>query len=443
MRTTTGPAPGHSPGLRPGLHASAALLTDQYELTMLQAALSSGAAHRRAVFEVFARRLPGGRRYGVVAGVDRILDALEGFQFGEEDLAFLREAGIVDEGTLEFLAGYRFSGNVYGYREGEAFFPGSPIMVVEGTFAEAVVLETVILSILNHDCAIAAAASRMVRAAGGRPLIEMGSRRTHELAAVAAARAAYLCGFSSTSNLMAGRRYGVPTAGTAAHAFVLLHDSEEDAFRAQLESLGLGTTLLVDTYDVDKAVRTAVELAGPGLGAVRIDSGDLGVAAMEVRRTLDAFGADRTGIVVTGDLDEFAIAALAAAPVDAYGVGTALVTGSGHPTASLVYKLVAREDAAGALEPVAKRSVGKPSKGGRKWAYRRTTRGTATGEIVTGAPEDSAGRPLLAELVRDGLIVGREPLEAARERHRATLAELPQEAHSLSPADPAVPTIFN
>ncbi|GII56351.1 nicotinate phosphoribosyltransferase [Planotetraspora thailandica] len=418
-----------------------ALLTDQYELTMLQAALAAGTARRRAVFEVFARRLPGGRRYGVVSGTGRVLDALESFRFAPDDLEFL--SGIVDEPTLAFLADYRFSGNVYGYREGEAYFPGSPIMVVEGTFAEAVILETVVLSILNHDCAIASAASRMSHAAGGRPLIEMGSRRTHELAAVAAARSAYLCGFSSTSNLMAGRTYGLPTAGTAAHAFILLHDSEEDAFRAQLQSLGQDTTLLVDTYDVAKAVRTAVELAGPDLGAVRIDSGDLAAAALDVRKTLDAFGASKTRIIVTGDLDEFAIAALAAAPVDGYGVGTALVTGSGHPTANLVYKLVAREDASGRLQPVAKRSVGKPSKGGRKWAYRSVTKATATAEIVTCAPAEGEGRALLAELVRDGQVVGREPLDAARERHQATLAELPPSAHSLSDGDPAIPTVFS
>ena len=221
-----------------------ALLTDRYELTMLQAALASGAAHRRTVFEVFARSLPQGRRYGVVAGVDRVLDAIEDFRFDEDTLEFLRSARVVDERTLEYLASYRFSGDVYGYREGEVFFPGSPILVVEGTFAEAVLLETVVLSILNHDCAVAAAASRMVHAAGRRPLIEMGSRRTHEHAAVAAARAAYLCGFASTSNLMAERRYGIPSAGTAAHAFTLVHDSEKEAFRGQLESLGYGTTLL-------------------------------------------------------------------------------------------------------------------------------------------------------------------------------------------------------
>ncbi|MFI7616871.1 nicotinate phosphoribosyltransferase [Nonomuraea terrae] len=423
---------------------STALLTDHYELTMLQAALRSGAAHRRAVFEVFARHLPGGRRYGVVAGTGRVLDELERFRFGEEELTFLREHHVVDEATLAFLADYRFSGNIYGYREGDLYFPASPIMVVEGTFAEAVLLETIVLSILNHDCAIASAASRMTNAAGKRPLIEMGSRRTHENAAVAAARAAYIAGFSSTSNLMAGHMYGIPTAGTAAHAFTLLHDSERTAFEAQIASLGPDTTLLVDTYDVADAVRTAVELAGPKLGAVRIDSGDLAAAAQEVREQLDALGAFNTRILVTSDLDEYAIAALAAAPVDGYGVGTSLVTGSGVPTAALVYKLVARETATGKLEAVAKRSVGKPSRGGRKQAYRLLDEaGQAETELITtGGLVPEGGAPLLHELVREGVAIGREPLSAARERHAAAVATLPLEALHLGRGYAAIPTEF-
>ncbi|MFB9892997.1 nicotinate phosphoribosyltransferase [Planobispora takensis] len=424
---------------------STALLTDHYELTMVQAALRSGAASRRAVFEVFARRLPGARRYGVVAGTGRVLDALESFRFGDDELAFLRDNRVVDAPTLDFLASYRFRGRVYGYREGECYFPGSPIMTVEGTFAEAVLLETLILSILNHDCAIATAASRMAHAAGTRPIIEMGSRRTHESSAVAAARAAYLCGFAATSNLMAGHVYGVPTTGTAAHAFTLLHDSEEEAFRAQLDSLGAGTTLLVDTYDVAQAVRTAVELAGPDLGAIRLDSGDLGEAAHEVRAQLDALGAHRTRILVTGDLDEHAIAALAAAPVDGYGVGTSLVTGSGSPTAALVYKLVAREDASGDMRAVAKKSVGKPSRGGRKNAFRRFDEtGTAISEVVTVSeirPPDS--RPLQVMLADGGEAVGREKLDDSRAWHREAFGELPSTAHQLSRGDVALPTVFD
>jgi nicotinate phosphoribosyltransferase len=436
-----------------------ALLTDHYELTMLQAALRSGAASRRAVFEVFARHLPHGRRYGVVAGTGRLLDALERFRFGADELSFLRENQIVDEATLQYLSSYRFSGNIWGYAEGDVYFPGSPILVVEGTFAESVLLETVALSILNHDCAVASAASRMVTAAGGpgpngRPLIEMGSRRTHERAAVAAARAAYITGFASTSNLRARYEYGVPSGGTSAHAFTLVHDSERESFAAQLASLGAETTLLVDTYNVEQAVRAAVAEAGPSLGAVRIDSGDLPALAVSVRALLDSLGANSTRIILTGDLDEYSIAGLAVAPVDGYGVGTSLVTGSGAPTAALVYKLVARSDTpladgepAGpaALRPVAKRSVGKPGVGGRKWAVReRSTTGDAVTErIWLNEPDPRpADRVLLQELVKDGKVVGREPLADARARHATVLAELPGYALQLSRGYPAIPTVF-
>jgi nicotinate phosphoribosyltransferase len=426
--------------------STTALLTDRYELTMVRGALAGDTAARRAVFEVFARHLPAGRRYGVVAGIGRLLDALEEFRFDDPTLEFLTSHGIVDEPTASWLSSYRFSGNVWGYGEGDLYFPGSPILVVEAGFAEAVILETLVLSILNHDTAIASAASRMVHAASGRPIIEMGSRRTHEMAGVAAARAAYIAGFTTTSNLEAGRSYGVPTAGTSAHAFTLLHDSERHAFRAQLDALGRDTTLLVDTYDVARAVAMAVELAGPELGAVRLDSGDLAETAHEVRAQLDALGASKTWIIVTGDLDEYSIAGLASAPVDGYGVGTSLVTGSGAPTAALVYKLVARtESPEGPLRPVAKRSVGKPSRGGRKWALRHLgDDGKAIAEVVTtGEPDPGPyDRSLLRPLVGDGEIIGREPLAEARARHERALAELPPRAFQLSRGDPAVPTDF-
>ena len=425
---------------------SSALLTDHYELTMLQAALRSGAAHRRCVFEVFARRLPPGRRYGVVAGTGRLLDAIEAFAFDEPALAHLERAGVVDDVTLTWLREHRFTGSVWGYAEGDAFFAGSPVLVVEGTFAEAVLLETLVLSVLNHDCAVAAAASRMTAAAGSRPCIEMGSRRTHEQAAVAAARAAYVAGFAATSNLEAGRRHAVPTTGTSAHAFTMLHDDERAAFTAQVASLGVGTTLLVDTYDVATAVRTAVEVAGPGVGAVRLDSGDLLAQARQVRSQLDELGATGTRIIVTSDLDEHAIAALAAAPVDGYGVGTSLVTGSGAPTAGLVYKLVAREAADGSMVGVAKRSADKVSIAGRKWALRqRDADGRARAEVIgVGAPptDDGDDRPLLTELVVAGRVVGREPLSAARERHLAARAELPPSALQLSRGEPVIPTVY-
>src|SRR5688500_16542556 len=244
---------------------STALFTDRYELTMAAASLTDGTAQRHCVCEVFARRLPEGRRYGVVAGTGRLLESIERFRFGEQELAMLE--GVVDDDTLAWLAEYRFSGDIDGYPEGELYFPGSPILTVTGTFVDAVLLETLVLSILNHDSAVASAAARMVTAAAGRPIIEMGSRRTHEAAAVASARAAYLAGFSTTSNLEAERRHGIPTAGTAAHAWILLHDDELTACRAQVAALGPKTTLLVDTYDIRHGIELAIEAAGPELGA--------------------------------------------------------------------------------------------------------------------------------------------------------------------------------
>jgi len=425
---------------------STALLTDHYELTMLSAALRDGTAGRRSVFEAFGRRLPDGRRYGVVAGTGRLLDALADFRFGDAELAFLRERKVVDEPTLEWLASYRFTGDIWGYAEGEVYFPGSPMLIIESTFAEAVVLETLVLSILNHDTAIASAASRMTAAAEDRPCIEMGSRRTHEEAAIAAARAAYIAGFTTTSNLEAGRRYGVPTTGTAAHAFTLLHDDERAAFQSQVDTFGTDTTLLVDTYDVTNAVKLAIEIAGPGLGAVRLDSGDLLQQAREVREQLDSLGATGTKIVVTSDLDEFAIAALQAGPVDGYGVGTQLVTGSGAPTAGLVYKLVAREDSSGELLGVAKKSKDKTSIGGRKYAMRRRDpQGIAEAEVIgIGAAPASDGddRALLVPLVERGERVFTGTLDDARKRHTTSREELPPTARQMSRGEPVIPTLY-
>nr|WP_281496842.1 nicotinate phosphoribosyltransferase [Ornithinimicrobium sp. F0845] len=422
------------------------LLTDHYELTMVQAALAGGHAERRCVFEAFARRLPEGRRYGVVAGTGRFLESLADFTFEEEEITFLRDTGVVNEQTLEWLASYRFTGDIWGYAEGECYFPGSPLLIVESTFAEGVILETLALSILNYDSAVAAAASRMTATAGERPCIEMGSRRTHEGSAVAAARAAYIAGFGSTSNLEAGRTHGIPTLGTAAHSFTLLHDSEREAFAAQLTGLGLNTTLLVDTYDVTAAVELAVELAGPELGGVRLDSGDLVSQAHEVRAQLDALGATDTKIVVTSDLDEFAIAALQAAPVDAYGVGTRVVTGSGAPAAGLVYKLVAREGADGELVGVAKESQDKGSVGGRKHALRRRNiTGVAHEErigIGVAPQDDGDDRDLLVQLVRAGEVIVPTDARTAREHHVRSRTELPTKGLRLSHGDPAVRTVF-
>ncbi len=434
---------------------STALLTDRYELTMLDAALRDGTAHRRCVFELFGRRLSGGRRFGVLAGTGRLLSLLRAFRFGDDELRFLRDERVVDAATLTFLEGYRFTGSIMGYQEGELYYPGSPLLTVEGTFAEAVVLETLALSVLNHDSAVATAAARMSVAAGDRPLAEMGSRRAGESSAVAAARAAYIAGFGATSNLEAGRTWGIPTMGTAAHSWTLLHDTEEDAFRAQIAALGVGTTLLVDTYDIRTGVETAIRVAGTELGGVRIDSGDLPTVAAQVRAQLDELGATATRITVTSDLDEYAIAALAASPVDAYGVGTSVVTGSGTPTAGMVYKLVARQDAAGGWVGVAKASTDKASKGGRKAAFRTLDAGTATSELIVvsdgfealgTASSHQDARPLQVPLVVDGETdaahEGPAGVDAARAHHLRVREELPVRALGLSRADPAIPTVY-
>ena len=430
--------------------ATTSLLTDHYELTMLQAALASGTAHRRCTFEVFTRRLPAGRRYGVLAGTGRFLEGLQSFRFDDEDLSFLASRNVVNAQTLKYLESFRFTGNIRGYVEGEIFFPHSPVVQVEATFAEACVLETYLLSILNYDSAVASAASRMTAAAGHRPCIEMGSRRAHERAAVSAARAAAIAGFTATSNLEAGRRYGLHTLGTSAHAFTLLYDSEREAFEAQLQSLGARTTLLADTYDVENAVRLGVELAGEELGGIRLDSGDLVASAQRVRELLDSLGNHNTKITVTSDLDEYAIASLAAAPVDSYGVGTRLVTGSGAPTSAMVYKLVERENTAGELEPVAKTSAGKRSLGGAKQAARRhNSLGIATAELI-GTGNNPAALENTRDLIRDFVVsgellpgfTGEEAVRNATERHSASLAELPESARRLSEGEPVIPTEF-
>jgi nicotinate phosphoribosyltransferase len=419
---------------------STGLLTDRYELTMLDAALRDATALRQCVFEVFARRLPDGRRYGVVAGMPRLIEAVCDFTFDEATVGWLHDQGVISDDAAAFLAGYRFRGDIDGYPEGELYFPYSPILTVSGTFAEAVVLETVTLSILNHDSAIASAAARMVSAAEGRPVIEMGSRRTHEAAAIASARAAYLAGFASTSNLAAGDRFGVPTAGTAAHAFTLLHDDEAAAFRAQVASLGSGTTLLVDTYDLTAGIVSAVEVAGPSLGSIRIDSGDLGVLARQARKQLDDLGATSTRIIVSGDLDEYAIAALGASPVDSYGAGTAVVTGSGAPTADMVYKLVEVDG-----RRVAKRSEHKATRGGRKTALRvHKETGTAVEEVIAVGPPPELGphdRLLQRPLMRCGSPVADLPsLDDSREHLRRAMVTLPWDGLKLSRGDPAIPT---
>lgn len=428
------------------------LMTDMYEYTMLDATLQDGTAQRNCVFEVFTRHLPEGRRYGVVAGTGRLLDALEQFHFDDDDLRFLRDRNIVSKQTIDWLEHYEFHGSIRGYREGEMFFPNSPILQVEGTFAECTLLETLILSIFNYDSAVASAASRMTSAAKDRPCMDMGGRRTNEWAAVAAARASIVGGFQGTANLLAAKLYDLPAIGTAAHCFTLVHDSERDAFESQVKALGTNTTLLVDTYNIEEAVKLAVEVAGPDLGGVRIDSGDLASLAQRVRNQLDALGATNTKITVTNDLDEYAIASLQTAPVDSYGVGTQLVTGSGAPTCAMVYKLVERTGTDGTMQPVAKKSTNKATVPGAKRAFRSYEYNLASGEhIISGNAAELAQfeapdnwKDLLVDFVDHGTIdaqwQGHDAIINARAHHAQALHELPITAQSLMRGDPVIPT---
>jgi nicotinate phosphoribosyltransferase len=423
---------------------STALLTDHYELTMVDAAVRDGTAHRPCVFETFARSLPEGRRYGVVAGLGRLLDALEEFRFDDDTLGYLDDHDVVRPETLRVLARLEFTGRIHAYPEGELYFPDSPVLTVEAPFVEAAVLETLVLSVLNYDSAVASAASRMVLAARGRHLLEFGGRRTHEQAAVAAARAAYLVGFSGTSNLEAGHRHGVPTLGTSAHSFTLLHDDEASAFESQVAALGKSTTLLVDTYDIGEGLERALAAGGRELGAVRIDSGDLDAEARRARRMLDEAGATDTRIVLSGDLDEYRIEDLADAPADGYGVGTSVVTGSGAPAGGFVYKLVARARTTdGPVEPVAKAGGVKATHGGTKAAARLLEHQDATGEHLRAwdAPAPAGSRALQVTAVDDGDRRHDPDLDQIRAHHAAAVAELPEVGRALSPGEPVLPTI--
>ena len=429
------------------MRPSTGMLTDHYELTMLDAALADGTAWLPATFELFARGLPGGRGFGVVAGTARALDALRDFAFDPAALDFLATNRIVSTPALDYLASYRFGGSVRGIPEGGLYFPFTPLLQVDGTFAECLVLETVLLSIYNFDSAVASAAARMVLAAPGRSIVEMGSRRTHELAAVASARAAYLVGAMATSNLEAGRAWGIPTTGTVAHAFILAHPAEADAFRAQLAAQGPDTTYLVDTYEIEQGIRTAVEIVGTGIGAIRIDSGDPRVESKRARALLDELGAHKTRIVYSGDLDEYRIAALADSPIDAFGVGTRLVTGSGHPTCNFVYKLVA----AGG-RGVAKLSADKETIANAKNPRRGyTSEGKLALEVLglRDAEPDLAASLKVAELlpaqellVQEGERLSHTSLNESRAFHRSQIEALPEELLSLDTHGRTLPTLL-
>lgn len=417
------------------------MLTDFYELTMLQSALEDRTADKPAVFELFTRKLPKGRRYGVVAGTERAIKAIQDFRYTPEHISWLQENTELTENTLEYLANYRFTGTVTGLREGDIYFPNTPILTVEGTFGECVLLETLLLSIFNYDSAVASAASRMVQAAQQKdyniPLIEMGSRRTNELSAPAAARATYITGFTATSNTAAGFLYNVPVTGTSAHAYTLAHNDEITAFKHQIDALGQNTTLLVDTYNIEQGINNALTAGGQQLGGIRIDSGDLYEETLQAREQLDAAGNTKTNIILSSDIDEYMIQELIErnTPVDGLGVGTRVVTGSGHPTAGMVYKLVEIEKE-GVMTPVAKKSENKASFGGKKTVYRNPKQQIEYIILGNGiAPAEMTKRTVT--FIEQGHTVYLPTLEETRAFHTRVMSVLAPEQKSIIAGNPA------
>lgn len=418
--------------IRSNNQATTSLFTDKYEFTMLEAAIKDGTVNRKAVFELFARKLPGERNYGIVAGTERALHAIRNFKFTESDLSYLEDH--VDFDTIEYLRNFKFTGTAYGYHEGDFFFPFSPVFTVESTFGEAVLLETLLLSIFNYDSAVATEAARIKQIAGSKSLQEFGARRVNEEAAVAASRAAYIAGWDSTSNMQAGKRYHLPVSGTSAHAFTLLHEDEKAGFAAQIAALGVETTLLVDTYDTTQGIINAVEVAGPLLGAIRIDSGDPFEVIPDARELLDSLGAENTRIIFSGDLDFESVKMIVEAdlPVDGFGIGSSVVTGGGYPNCGFVYKLVEVEYDDGQMHPVAKTSASKGSVGGKKTAYRLYNDDwqiskeiiTSTGDRTSAAIPIDAVTPQFVYYL-NGQLVSLPTLEQARQKRAEQLHTVP------------------
>ncbi|MCB1057813.1 MAG: nicotinate phosphoribosyltransferase [Acidobacteria bacterium] len=417
--------------------------TDLYQLTMA-AAYHAGGTVPRATFELFVRRLPEHRNFLVFAGLEQALAALEDLRFSPEQLGYLRSLPVfaaVPDSFFELLAGFRFRGDVDAVAEGTVFFPTEPVLRVTGSLIEAQLVETLLLAILNFQTAIASKAARMVLAAEGEAtLAEFGSRRAHGPQAGAwVARAAYLAGFDSTSNVLAGQRLGVPVVGTMAHSFVQSFVDECDAFRHYHDLFPNNTIYLVDTYDTLEGVRKAVALGLPFQG-VRIDSGDLAELAVGAREILDGAGFTNALIFGSGDLDEWRVEELRrrGVPFDAYGIGTQLAACADAPHLGGVYKLVAVEES-GSWRPSAKASTGKATYPGRKQVLRRLEDGRLAEDTIVLEADAAGGEGLLRPVMIGGDVLdtarGSFTLEAARKHCREELAALPDALRRLPVTD--------
>jgi len=438
----TAPDPERAPGFE------AALFTDLYELTMLRAYHAEGLT-ARAAFSLYVRDLPPERNFLIAAGLEDVLDYLERLAFSAEALEHLRSLPQFDDAFVNWLARLRFTGDVHAIPEGTPVFAGEPLLEVEAPIAEAQLVETYLLNQITFQTLIASKGARVVAVAGGKPVIDFGTRRTHGTdAALKAARALFLAGFEATSNVEAGRLYDIPVMGTMAHSYVQAHDDELDAFR-EFSRLYPGSVLLVDTYDTEQGVRHAIRVAGERrdsftLGAVRLDSGDLLAHAVRARELLDEAGLQDISIVASGGLDEHRIAELecAGAPINSYAVGTRVGTSADTPLLESVYKLVAYRGTGRS-----KRSEGKATLPGRKQVFRRAVMpgGEFEGDVIAAADESLEGEPLLQPVMLGGrrLQRARPLLRAVRSRTAAEIARLPVRLRALEPASPPYPVTLS
>jgi nicotinate phosphoribosyltransferase len=426
--------------------SNAALLTDHYELTMLQAYWRQE-LRERATFTLFVRRLPRTRNFLLACGVGTVLDWLERFHFGDPAIEALARNEIFDPAFLEWLRTFRFTGSIRALPEGTPFFANEPILEVTAPLPEAQILETFVMNQVHLQTVMASKAARVVHAAAGRTVADFGLRRMHGSdAGMKAARAFYVAGVDATSNVLAGWTYGIPVTGTMAHSYVQAHEREADAFR-EFAAQYPETILLVDTYDTLAGVRLITELAGNAGESfrprgIRLDSGDLARLSRESRRILDNAGLHEIKIFASGGLDEISISHLVAggAPIDGFGVGTGMGVSSDAPSLDIVYKLV---EYAGSGR--VKKSPGKPVLAGPKQVFRDEIHRIASGDTIGRENEDLPGRPLLVEVMRDGvrLDAGRVPLEESRKHAREQVARLPARIRSLNPAETPYPVAIS
>jgi nicotinate phosphoribosyltransferase len=412
------------------------LLTDLYELTMAAGYFEAGKTAERATFELAIRRLPPHRNYVLAAGLPQIVDYLLNLSFTDEEVDYLRglpQFRLVSPRFFEYLRGVRFTGDLFAVPEGTPLFAGEPALVIRAPIVEAQIPETYVLSAFTFPSLIASKAARMVEAAGGRPVVEFGTRRAHTPeAGVLGARAAFLGGCAGTSNTLAGMRYGIPAMGTAAHSWVMSFAGEREAFRQLQRVLGDGAIQLIDTYDTLEGARRAAELGRP-LWGVRIDSGDFLALSRQVRAILDEAGLTDARIMASGDLDEYSIRDLlaAGAPIDAFGVGTQLATSADAPAMSAIYKLV-EVDILGIQRFTAKYSEDKTSAPGAKQIFRDVAR-----DVIARSGECGKGEALLRPVLLGGRLVEPLPsLEQARQRAAESIAKLGPALRQLEVAEP-------